>query len=139
MVDYCIVSESLIENVIYFHVHDHIPHLSDNAKLSLKLSESCTESSSLEGDDHLSQEKLSSYRWFKDSHFLFQKTFETLDVKQAIKHFMESSFILDNQELSTDEALDRFNNIIYTACSKSLKRVNMQDNSKRNIKPEKMV
>ena len=47
---------------------------------------------------------------------------------------MESSFILDNQELSTVEALNRFNNIIYTACSKSLKKVNMQDNSKREVK-----
>ena len=38
VVVYCIVSEDLIEDVIYFHVHDHLPHLSDHAKLSLKLS-----------------------------------------------------------------------------------------------------
>ena len=54
VVDYCNVSESSIESVIYFHVHDHIPHLSDHAKLSLKLTASYTESFSLEGDDHLS-------------------------------------------------------------------------------------
>ena len=35
VVDYCIVSEDLNEDVIYFHVHDHLPHLSDHAKLSL--------------------------------------------------------------------------------------------------------
>ena len=38
VVDNCVVSESLIENVIYFHVNVHIPHLSDLAKLSLKIS-----------------------------------------------------------------------------------------------------
>ena len=37
VVDYCIVSESLIKDVIYFHVHVHLPYLSDHAKLFLKL------------------------------------------------------------------------------------------------------
>ena len=67
MADYCIVSESLTECVyLYIHVHDHIPHLSDHAKLSLKLSASYIESSSLEGDDYLNHEKPSSYRLFKE-------------------------------------------------------------------------
>ena len=38
VVDYGIVSDCLVDNVLYFHVHDHIPHLSDHAKLSMKLS-----------------------------------------------------------------------------------------------------
>ena len=54
-----------------------------------------------------------------------------------IKHFMESAFILGSQELSTDEALDRINNNIYTACSKSLKQFSMQGNSKIKVKPKR--
>ena len=50
---------------------------------------------------------------------------------------MESAFILGSQELSTDEALDRINNNIYTACSKSLKQFSMQGNSKIKVKPKR--
>ena len=38
VVDYCIVSDDIIESVLFFHEHNHIPHLSDSAKLSVKLS-----------------------------------------------------------------------------------------------------
>ena len=43
----CIASEGLIEFVLFFHVHDHIPHLTDHAKLSVKLSASFSESNKI--------------------------------------------------------------------------------------------
>ena len=63
--DYCIVSEDLIEDVIYFHVHDHLPHLSDHAKLSLKLSASVA-NFSFSAEKDTTYDMQSSYRWFKD-------------------------------------------------------------------------
>ena len=121
VVDYCIVSEGLTEHVLYFHVHDHIPHLSDHAKLSLKLSASIPETSGL-SENITCHQMPKSYKWFKDSPFLFQRAFDTDDVKQLVRKFMESSFAIDNDVLSIDQAVENFNSIIYTACSKSLKQ-----------------
>ena len=50
---------------------------------------------------------------------------------------MESSFIVQNQKFSTTEAVASFNDIIYTACSKSLKKINRQKKSKRKLKSKK--
>ena len=83
---------------------------------------------------------LNSYRWIKESSFVFQKAFNTDDVKEKINGFMESSFIVQNQQFSTTEAVDSFNDIIYTAGSKFLKKINRQKKSKRKIKSKnKMV
>ena len=71
---------------------------------------------------------------------MFQKAFNTDDVKEKINGFMESSFIVQNQQFSTTEAVDSFNDIIYTAGSKFLKKINRQKKSKRKIKSKnKMV
>lgn len=37
VIDYCLVSEDFIENVLYFHVDDPILRLSDHAKVSVRL------------------------------------------------------------------------------------------------------
>ena len=71
-----------------------------------------------------------SYKWFKDSTYLFQKAFDTDEVKQMVIKFMDSPFVVDNDVLSTDQAVNNFNSIIYTACSKSLKQVKGVSNRK---------
>ena len=62
-----------------------------------------------------------SYKWFKDSPYLFQKAFDTDAFKQIVRKFLDSPFVVDNDVLSADQDVDNFNTIIYTACSKSLK------------------
>ena len=136
--DYYIVSDDIIESVLFFHVHNHIPHLSDHAKLSVKLAAQFSHyMSSIENG--VSSNMPNSYRRIKESSFIFQKTFKTDDVKEKIRRFMESSFIVQNQKFSTTEAVDSFNDIhvIYTACSKSLKKINRQNKSKRKSKSKK--
>ena len=78
-----------------------------------------------------------SYKWIKESSFIFQKAFNTDDVKEKISRFMESSFIVKNLKFTTIDAVDSFNDIIYTACSKSLKKINRQTKSKRKLKSKK--
>ena len=111
VVDYCIVSDDIIESVLSFHVHDHIPHLSDHAKLSVKLAAQFSHCMS-PIENGVSYNMLNSYRWTKESSFIFQKAFNTDDVKEKISRFMESSFIVQNQKFSTTEAVDSFNDII---------------------------
>ena len=56
----------------------------------------------------------------------------SIQMMKQISRFMESSFIVQNQKFSTTEAVDSFNNIIYTACSKSLKTINRLKNLREN-------
>ena len=56
-----------------------------------------------------------SYKWFKNSPYLFHKAFDTDGVKQMARTFMDTPFVVDNDVLSTDQAVDNFNSIIYTA------------------------
>ena len=63
--------------------------------------------------------------------FLFQKTFDTPDVKEQISKFMKSPYISDNQKLSIGDAIDSFNGIIYTACAKSLKKIKNKNNTRK--------
>ena len=88
VVDYCIASEGLIEHVLYFHVHDHIPHLSDHAKLSVKLSASFSVSNKII-ENNACQHMPNSYKWFKDSPYLFQNAFDTDEVKQMVRTFKD--------------------------------------------------
>ena len=75
-----------------------------------------------------------SYRGIKESSFIFQKAFNTDDVKAKISRFIESSFTVQNQNFLATEAVDNFNDIIYTACSKSLRKINRQRKSKKKLK-----
>ena len=75
-----------------------------------------------------------SYKWFKESPYLFQKAFNTDEVKQMVRTFIGSPFGVENDVLSTDQAVDNFNSSINTACSKSLKQVKGVSNRKSKNK-----
>ena len=47
---------------------------------------------------------LNSYKWFKDSPYLFQKAFKTIEVQQMVRKFMESLFVVGSDVLSTYQA-----------------------------------
>ena len=66
------------KDVIHFHVHEHLPHLSNHAKLPLKLSVSVA-NFSFSAEKDITYDMPSSYRWFKDSSFIFQKAFDMPD------------------------------------------------------------
>ena len=59
------------------------------------------------------------------------------DVKDQISKFMKSPYILDRQKLSIDDAIDSFNGIIYTACAKSLKKIENKYNTRKKAKTKK--
>ena len=123
-------------NSVFCHVHNHIPHLSDHAKLSVKLAAQFSHYMS-PTENGVSYNMPNSYRWIKKPSFIFQKAFNTDDLKEKISRFMELSFIVQNQKFSTTEAVDSFSDIVYTACSKSLKTINRQKKSKRKLKSKK--
>ena len=73
-------------------------------------------------------------KWFKDSPYLFQKASNTDEFKQMVRKFVDSPFVIDNDVLYTDQAVDNFNSIIFTAWSKSLKQVKGVSNRKSKNK-----
>ena len=110
--DYCIVSDNMADKVLYFQVEDHIPFLSDHAKITLKLFakfETAHSISSL-------QEIPPSWQWKDTSAVDFNISLSSLDIKNKIEHFK----ICNNEDV--DSMVDNFNNIMYTVCERSLKR-----------------
>ena len=89
--DYCIISENVVNDVIYFHVHDHIPYLSDHAKISLKLI------ASINTKEDKTYDVPKMYKWYKDSAFLFQKAFDTPEVRQQVRKFIYFILYSENQ------------------------------------------
>ena len=65
VVDYCIISEN---------VHDHIPYLSDHAKISLKLIASIN-NNTMSSKEHKTYDVPRMYKWYKDSAFFFSESF----------------------------------------------------------------
>ena len=124
-----------MEVYYFFHIHNYIPHLSDHAKLSVKLAAQFSHYFS-PTENGVSYNMPNSYRRIKESSFIFQNAFSTDDVKEKISRFMES-FIEQNHKFSTTETVDSFNDIIYTVCSKSLQKINRQEKSKRKLKSKK--
>ena len=118
----------LLKVYFFFHVHNHIPFLSDHAKLLVKLAAQFSHYMS-PIENGVSYNMLIIYRWIKESSLIFPNAFNTHDVKEKISRLMESSFIVQNQKFSETEALDTFNDIIYTACSRSLKKIYRQKKS----------
>lgn len=119
VVDYCIASRNILTNVLYFHVHDHIPMLSDHAKITLQLIANFQEVHTTEKAKPMPD----VYLWQKESSLLFQQALSSDDVQQKISKFMDKAFVSPNIDKAiSDQALGDFNDIIYTACSKSLKK-----------------
>ena len=95
----------------------------------MKLSTSFSESNKI-FENNGCQHTPNSYKWTKESPYLFQKAFNTDEVKQMVITFIGSPFGVENDVFSTDQAVDNFNSSINTACSKSLKQVNSVSNRK---------
>ena len=132
VVDYCIVSESLYRNVLYFHVQDFKSLLSDHAMIVKNVF------ASYRPDQANSKTKLYDIPpglclESRVIFFLFSKALGSTDVKNKIKVFLNSVPSDD-----VDDTLNVFNNIIESACSLSLRK-KARPVKKENYKEEKMV
>ena len=88
--------------MIYFYVHDHLAHLSDRSKRYLKIKASVVNLRCSSQNDKADDISI-SYRWFKGSPFLFQKAFDTHEVRDQIRKFMNSSFTKKKFKLLLEE------------------------------------
>ena len=119
VVDYCLISNTFTRNILYFHVH--IPLLSDHAKLSCQIFADFKETNCIVKDDCI--ELPLSYLWNSESPTLFKYALNDIEIQKKIANFMSIDFnsdILNTKGIDT--ALSQFNQIIYSACNRSLKK-----------------
>lgn len=124
VVDYVIVSENILDQVLHFKISEFIPTLSDtHCKLEWTMSAHFNVSKK-------SQENAEIYPisqnfiWAKDSAEHFQLALDTEDVKIKLSNFN------NNDIVSVDDSAAELNQILLNAASKSLKRRVIKKNKK---------
>lgn len=117
VVDYAILSEELLKDLIYFHVHQFQPLYSDcHSKVSLSIKASYKpQLSSGKG-----QKMPISFKWNKYSPEKFQKALKERDTVTKIDYFLQTQFDLD--EKGIDSACNIFEDIVINVADKCLSR-----------------
>ena len=115
VIDYCLVSEDFMDNVLYFYVDDPILRLSDHSKVSVRLMASMhvdTVSQKLEDFP-------TNFKWDSVSPELFVNALKSEEIKVKINE-------LQNFESKTccevERAVESLQDILLLAANKSLKR-----------------
>lgn len=131
-VDYMITSEDMIQNFIYFQVHNFLPDLSDHCQISCMLR--C--------NTKLSEKELNlnpmpnKYVWKDNSVQLYQDAINSNEVKILTTEFYDKPYNKDNIE----DAVNDLNRIFLKAADLSLKKKIYKPrskNKKRKIRKEK--
>ena len=89
VVDYAILSEELLNEIVYFHLHPFKPMFSDcHSKISLNLKASFTNNTSF----NLTEEMPATFKWTKGSTELFQTALTSQSVSYQIEPFLNNEF-----------------------------------------------
>ena len=129
-VDYVLVSEGILDHILYLKVNDFIPCLSDchcliQWSISAKYS---NEHVHIENCNTI--EMSPGYKWSDESSFLFQEASSSPELKQRLDNFIQMGCRSNENEINN--AATELANIIISAANKSLKRRNFTKNKKKN-------
>ena len=115
VIDYCIMSEEQLSNVIYFHVDDPVLRLSDHSKISVEIIANFHKSK-----DNIKLENFPTiFKWGTESSRLFAETLNSDDVKNQLNAIDEKTF---NSPSGVDKAICNLSQVIIQAANISLKR-----------------
>ena len=129
-VDYVLVSEGILDHILYLKVNDFVPCLSDchcliQWSISAKYS---NEHVHIENCNTI--ETSPGYTWSDESSFLFQEALSSPELKQRLDNFIRMGCRSNENEINN--AATELANIIISAANKSLKRRNFTKNKKKN-------
>ncbi|MEW8547303.1 MAG: hypothetical protein AB2693_27665, partial [Candidatus Thiodiazotropha sp.] len=117
VVDYVILSEELIKEIIYFHVHPFKPMFSDcHSKISFNLKASYINRT----PKNLTKDMPIPFQWRKCSPELFQKALECPSITSKIKSFLHINFNSDVEQVN--KAANLFEEIIVSTAQLCLRR-----------------
>ena len=130
VVDYCIASENLFKDILYFHVHNNLTDLSHHCQISTCI-QNVNFTRKLQSKVETKQISR-GFIWEDNSPLLFQRALRAMD--NSITHFLNTQYEYLPDEI--DRALNNFNNIVVNAADQSLKRsrVNLKKKSQKNSK-----
>jgi hypothetical protein len=128
--EYVLVSEGILDHILYLKVNDFVPCLSDchcliQWSISAKYS---NEHVHIENCNTI--ETSPGYTWSDESPFLFQEALSSPELKQRIDNFIQMDCRSNENEINN--AATELANIIISAANKSLKRRNFTKNKKKN-------
>lgn len=129
VIDYFIVSQSLLSKVPYFQVHAFCGDLSDHCQISMSLSVNCF----VHCINNNLQQFSNKYHWKEDSAVKFQTALASNDVQLCIYNFLNDN----NDNKPVDILLNDFNNILYKAAELSLKKKKRSNNTKKVQRKQK--
>jgi hypothetical protein len=131
VVDYCLVTECIFQDILYFHVHTNISDLSDHCQIS-----TCIK------NVHFTKEVLPKletspinrgFIWEENSEILFQRAHRTLD--KSITAFLNTQFECLPGDIDT--ALGSCNEIVLNAANQSLRKSRGKQRGKQNKRIQK--
>ncbi|MCG8046148.1 MAG: reverse transcriptase domain-containing protein [Candidatus Thiodiazotropha endolucinida] len=129
VIDYFIASESMLNTIPCFSVHNLQADFSDHCQISLQLQ---THISTDYSEERINPLPL-KYVWNDGSSVMFQQALNSVEIKNKIKTFMKKDFGYSD---SLDAATE-LTEILQSAASKSLKMINIKTSSNENIGKEK--
>lgn len=112
VVDYCIASENLFENISFFKIHKFLGDLSDHCQISVMLNINCLINKA--DNDNLKQIP-PRYIWNENSAALFQNALESTEIQQKISKFNSADF-----ENNPDSMAKEINSILRNTADISL-------------------
>ena len=119
VVDYGILSEELLKDVMYFHVHQFKPMMSDcHSKLSLNLKATYTPRA--HAPINISEEMPDRFKWKLGSAEIFQSALTSPIVKNKIESFLNRKVSHTTDQV--DEAAKLFEDILISAANLCLRK-----------------
>jgi hypothetical protein len=116
VVDYFIVSEQLLQDIMYFHVHDFLPLSDCHCKISMKILSSFKRE--FNNDDLIDMP--TRYKWDNSSVAHFQNYFTHPIIQRDIKSFLNKTIQLN--EIDINEATNDIHNIFNKVAKFSLQK-----------------
>lgn len=119
VVDYAIMSEGALNQVLYFRVNDFIPTLSDcHSKIEWKMSALYTTAENNNNEEVFPM--LCNYKWSDDSSEKFQAALSSVDIQNMIHDFETCN--IENSLSSINNASKQLTDILVETADKSLRR-----------------
>jgi hypothetical protein len=117
-VDYAIVSEPMMENILYFHVSRQLSDLSDHCQISL-----CIKYIAVKRETNTKvplTELPNSFKWNQESKFKFQQALNSVTLQEKTNQLLNSTFY--EEQADVEEAVKKLNQIYCDAASISLRQ-----------------
>lgn len=130
VVDYCMVSEKFIDQVLFFKVS---PFMSTCSDKHCKISWNIISYFNCQIQDEKNVKCVpSTFKWCGNSSQLYQAAFLSADIQNMVKNYLDASITNTNIDTATDE----LNKIYIEAAKKSLYKPALKDYNSSKTKPK---